>query len=152
VETDKKTKIQLSYFWSPLNRNLIVGIRYSPIYRPAGLGSGSLLKEEVGAVSVVPTVEETNSQAITEGVRLISKPRPAYTEEAKRNNVTGIIKVMVTFQADGQIGDVSIVEGLPYGLDEQAIEAARRIKFEPAKRNGVPYTTTKVIEYSMTLY
>jgi len=44
------------------------------------------------------------------------------------------------------------VQGLSGGLTEQAISAARNIRFEPAKRNGVPYTVVKQVEYNFTLY
>jgi hypothetical protein len=58
----------------------------------------------------------------------------------------------VTFLASGQIGGIASVNGQPYGLTEQAIAAARQLKFEPAKRNGVPQTVIKQVQYSFTLY
>ena len=58
----------------------------------------------------------------------------------------------VTFNANGTIGGISAVSGLPNGLTEQAIAAARGIRFEPAKKNGVPYTVTKQVAYTFTLY
>jgi hypothetical protein len=54
--------------------------------------------------------------------------------------------------ANGQIGGISPVKGLGNGLTEQAIAAARGIKFEPAKRGGQPYAVTKTVEYSFTIY
>jgi hypothetical protein len=44
------------------------------------------------------------------------------------------------------------VSGLPYGLTEQAIAAARQMKFEPALKNGVPVTSIKTVEFTFTLY
>jgi len=41
---------------------------------------------------------------------------------------------------------------LPYGLTEQAIAAAKSIRFEPAKKDGVAITKIKQIDYSFTLY
>jgi TonB family protein len=90
--------------------------------------------------------------AVTEPFRIISRPRPPYTDAARQNQVTGVVRVRVTFLASGQVGSVSAVNGLPYGLTEQAIAAAKGIKFEPAKRNGVPVPTTKVIEYNFSIY
>jgi outer membrane biosynthesis protein TonB len=37
-------------------------------------------------------------------------------------------------------------------LTEQAIAAARQIRFEPAKKNGVPQTVTNQVQYQFTLY
>jgi protein TonB len=85
-------------------------------------------------------------------VQILSKPRPSYTDAARQNQVTGVVRLRVTFLASGQIGGVSPVSGLPYGLTEQAIASAKQIRFEPAKVNGVPQTVTKQIEYSFSIY
>ncbi len=88
----------------------------------------------------------------TTGVSILSKPRANYTDAARQNQVQGTVTLRVTFTASGQIGSISPVNGLPYGLTEQAIAAARSIKFEPAKKNGVPQTVTKQVQYSFTIY
>jgi TonB family protein len=88
----------------------------------------------------------------TVGVSILSKPRPSYTDEARQKQVTGVVRLKVTFLASGQIGSVAPVSGLPYGLTEQAIASAKQIRFEPAKVNGVPQTVSKTIEYSFSIY
>ncbi len=90
----------------------------------------------------------SNTSVITKPLLLISKPRPPYTEAAKNNDVQGTVMLRVTFLASGEIGSISVVKGLPYGLTEQAIAAARRIRFEPAEASGVPTTVAKMIEYT----
>jgi TonB family protein len=85
-------------------------------------------------------------------VQILSKPRPSYTDAARQNQVTGVVRLRVTFLASGQIGAVSPVSGLSYGLTEQAIAAAKQIRFEPAKVNGVPQTVSMTIEYSFSIY
>jgi TonB family protein len=86
------------------------------------------------------------------GVKVISKPRANYTNEARTNQVQGKVVLRVTFLANGQIGAVSVVSGLPDGLTEAAITAAKGIKFEPAIRGGVPLSVTKPVEYTFTIY
>lgn len=88
----------------------------------------------------------------TKGVKIISKPRANYTDAARTNSVQGKVVLRVTFAANGQIGAISVIAGLPDGLTEQAIEAARGIKFEPATRGDVPYSVTKPVEYTFTIY
>lgn len=89
---------------------------------------------------------------VTAGIKIISKPRPGYTDAARQNNIQGTVVLRVTFLASGQIGSVSVVKGLPNGLSEQAIAAAKRIAFEPAKVNGAAVPVTKQIEYSFSIY
>jgi hypothetical protein len=42
--------------------------------------------------------------------------------------------------------------GLPCGLTEAAIEAAKRIRFQPALRNGAPVSVRAQLEYNFALY
>ncbi|MDQ3801089.1 MAG: energy transducer TonB [Acidobacteriota bacterium] len=88
----------------------------------------------------------------TFGVKILSKPRANYTDLARTYDIMGVVRVRLTFQADGQIGAVSPVTRLPLGLTTSAMEAARKIRFEPAVKNGVPYSVTKIVEYTFTLY
>jgi TonB family protein len=88
----------------------------------------------------------------TEGVKILSKPRANYTDAARQNQVQGKVVLRVTFSANGSIGAISVISGLGNGLTEQAIAAARGIRFEPAKRGGVPYSVTKPVEYTFTIY
>ena len=85
-------------------------------------------------------------------LRITSKPKATFTNEARQANFTGTVMLRVTFMANGSIGSVSAIKGAPYGLTEQAIAAAKRMSFEPLKVNGVPQTVTKSVEYSFTLY
>jgi protein TonB len=89
---------------------------------------------------------------VTQALRIISKPRPGYTDAARQNNVQGTVILRVTFLASGQIGSISSVKGLPNGLTEQAIAAARRISFEPKKINGIGQPVTRQIEYTFSIY
>jgi len=88
----------------------------------------------------------------TTKVKIISKPKPGYTNEARQNQVTGTVRLRVVFTASGQIGSVSPISGLPNGLTEQAIAAAKGIKFEPALKNGVPTSSQSVVEYTFSIY
>ena len=85
-------------------------------------------------------------------VQILAKPKALYTDAARTNNVQGVVRVRVTLLASGQIGGVSPVSTLPYGLTEQALAAARQIKFKPATKGGVPVTTSKIFEYTFTMY
>ena len=89
---------------------------------------------------------------VTQGLKILSKPRPGYTDAARTAGIQGTVILRVTFNANGSIGTISPVKGLPSGLTEKAIAAARGISFEPAKRDGVGQTVTKQIEYSFSIY
>jgi protein TonB len=84
--------------------------------------------------------------------RVISKPEPQYTEDARRNQVTGTVVLRVVFASSGQVEQIRAVRSLPFGLTERAIAAARQIRFEPAKRNGQAVSVSMQLEYNFNLY
>ncbi|MGH9761186.1 MAG: energy transducer TonB, partial [Blastocatellia bacterium] len=68
----------------------------------------------------------------------LNRPRPNYTEEARKNKVQGLVRAKALVGADGRVKDVRVVTHLPDGLDEQAIQAVYQINFRPATRAGQP--------------
>ena len=64
----------------------------------------------------------------------------------------GVVVLNVVFGAEGQVREIRVLRGLPYGLTESAIEAARRIRFQPARRNGVAISVRSQLEFNFALY
>jgi TonB family protein len=85
------------------------------------------------ASSVVPSV---SPQEVESPVAL-QQPMPAYTEEARVSSVEGTIQIQVMVRKDGTVGDLKVLEGLGYGLDESAIHTiATKWRFRPGTRSG----------------
>jgi TonB family protein len=91
-------------------------------------------------------------RGISTPLKIISKPRPGYTDAARLHAVQGEVKLRVTFLSNGTVGNVTVVQGLPDGLTELALLAAKRIVFEPAMVNGKPQSVTRQLEYSFYIY
>ncbi len=89
---------------------------------------------------------------LTTKARLLSRPEPQYTEEARRAQVSGTVVLRAVFSADGTVQRVLVARSLPHGLTEAAVRAARRIKFVPATRDGRPVSQFIQIEYNFNLY
>jgi TonB family protein len=89
---------------------------------------------------------------VTTKAKLISKPEPQYTEEARKNQVTGTVVLKVVFASSGQVTNIRTVSGLPNGLTERAIAAARQIKFVPATKDGHQVSMWMQLEYNFNLY
>jgi len=69
-------------------------------------------------------------------------PTPVYTETARALGIEGKVRVEVTVDEEGRVVSVRVLQGLGHGLDEAAVEAARRASFEPATRCGKPVGAT----------
>jgi TonB family protein len=89
---------------------------------------------------------------VTTKARLLAKPEPQYTEDARKNQVTGTVVLKVVFASNGSVQNIRTVSGLPYGLTERAIAAARQIKFVPATKDGHQVSMWMQLEYNFNLY
>lgn len=89
---------------------------------------------------------------VTRKAVIISKPEPTYTEAARKNSVTGEVMLKVVLSASGQVMNISTVKGLPDGLTEKAIAAARQIQFQPAEKDGHKVSQYATIVYNFNIY
>ncbi len=93
-----------------------------------------------------------NGREVNQKARVLEKPQPAYTEAARKNQTTGTVVLSVVLTASGQVTDIKVVRGLPDGLNETTIAAARRLKFTPALLDGRPVSMYIQLEYNFNLY
>lgn len=93
--------------------------------------------------------EERTSE--TSSLDILFKPSATYTDAARRNEFEGTVRLLVEFRKDGKIGEIQVLQGQPYGLTDEAIEAAQNIRFNPARKNGEAVTTNQTVEYRFSL-
>jgi protein TonB len=83
----------------------------------------------------------------------VRRASPLYTPEAMRARAQGVITVECVVEPNGECGEVRIVRSFtpPYGLDRQALDAARRWRFRPGTRDGeaVPVLVSLEIEFNV---
>jgi len=91
------------------------------------------------------------STEVSRKVTLIAKPEAEYTESARENKVEGSVILSLVLRSNGEVSDIAVLKGLPHGLNEKAMEAARNIKFEPAIKDGRPVSVYLRVEYVFTL-
>ena len=93
----------------------------------------------------------TGSQ-VEQRARLLTKPEPQYTDEARKNQIIGTVRLRVIFSSTGEVVQIRALDTLPFGLTERAIAAARQIKFIPAMKGGQPVSVFMQLEYNFHLY
>jgi TonB family protein len=89
---------------------------------------------------------------VTTKARVLSKPEPRYTEAARSNGITGTVVLRAVFAADGTVKHILVVRGLPDGLTEACIKAARKIRFTPAMIGEQPVSMFMQLEYNFNLF
>jgi TonB family protein len=84
--------------------------------------------------------------------KITYREKAKYTEEARENMTHGTVALSVVFRSNGNISDVKVVSGLPYGLSESAIDAARKVRFEPGLEDGRPISVRGILEFAFHMY
>ena len=99
-------------------------------------------------VSDKPVTPTTTSLRPT----ILYREKADYTQEARAAGVQGTVILMVVFADEGFLKHILVLQGLSHGLTEQAIAAARKIRFTPAMRDGKPTPVNGFLEFNFSLY
>ncbi len=79
--------------------------------------------------------------------RLVDPPAAAYPEAARAAKATGEVRLRLVLASDGTVKYIFPMKPVKHGLTEAAIEAAQKIKFEPAIRDGKPASQFATLSY-----
>jgi TonB family protein len=120
-----------------------------------GLGSNAhATGVNLAVAAPIPTLKQ---QAATTPIqhsapKVIYKPRPEYTAEARQLHLEGTVTVHIHVRQDGSVEVVGISDGLGHGLDESARRAVEGTKFEPATdASGHPIPWDGVVKVAFQL-
>jgi TonB family protein len=114
--------------------------------------SGVLAAQAVGIKTSKQQKEKVyKSTEVSRKATLTAKPDAEYTEAAIENKIEGNVILHMVLRSNGEVSDIAVLKGLPHGLNDKAIEAARNIKFEPAIKDGHPVSQYVRVEYVFTL-
>lgn len=115
-----------------------------------GSGEGSGLGQGFGGGTGGGAYRPGNG---VENPRLVREIRPAYTAEAMRAKIQGAVWLECVVLPDGTVGDVRVIRSLDstFGLDQEAVKAAKQWRFMPGTRFGEPVPVLITIELTFTL-
>jgi protein TonB len=89
---------------------------------------------------------------VTEKARIIRRAAPRYPEAARSLQISGRVTLIVTLASDASVKNILVLQSPNYLLDEAAIEAARKILFAPAIKDGRPVSVAVSVFYDFNLY
>ncbi|HEY5075396.1 MAG TPA: TonB family protein [Pyrinomonadaceae bacterium] len=114
--------------------------------------------QQTGGSTGSPTVSQPtedvplNGRDVTRRARVLDKPEPTYTEAARKAGVNGTVVMRCVFGSDGEIRNLVVMKALGYGLTSRAAQAARKIRFTPATKDGKQVSTWIELQYNFNLY
>ncbi|MGE3955122.1 MAG: energy transducer TonB [Vicinamibacterales bacterium] len=115
-----------------------------------GSGSGSGLGPGSGGGTGGGVYQPGNGVTLP---RILREVKPAYTSDAMRAKIQGAVLLQCVVRPDGSVSDVQVVRSLDsvFGLDQEAIKAARQWRFAPGTRMGQAVPVQITIELTFTL-
>ncbi|MBI2827792.1 MAG: energy transducer TonB [Acidobacteria bacterium] len=116
----------------------------------AGAGEGSGLGQGTGG-GIGGGIYRPGSGVINP--RILREVKPQYTADAMRAKVQGTVLLEAVVLADGTVGRIDVVKSLDptFGLDQEAVRAAKQWRFLPGTRFGEPVAVLVTIELTFTL-
>src|SRR5262249_21791774 len=113
-----------------------------------GGGAGRTVQKagfETETAKAEPATKKKDAGPPQTPVEILFKPKPQYTDEARKLKLEGEVLLRVLFTAGGEARVLEVVKGLGHGLDESAVRAAQQIRFKPALRDGQPTDSTATV-------
>jgi TonB family protein len=99
-----------------------------------------------------PTAKTFNGRDVTTRVKVLSKPEPVYTEQARNAGISGTVILRAVFSATGTVEHILVIRSLPGGLTESAIQAAKKIRFMPATKDGKLVSMFMELQYNFSVF
>jgi protein TonB len=83
----------------------------------------------------------------------LRRPPPAYTAEAMRARLQGVVVLNCVVRPDGTCSDIRVTKSLDmvFGLDQQAVASAREWRFRPGMRMGEPVSVLVTLEIGFSI-
>lgn len=120
--------------------------------------SGPTSARPVGSIQIARnttpppvSVAQPAASAAKVAPRLLFKPRPVYTEEARQLHLEGTVYVKIHVAASGAVSVLGVQSGLGHGLDQAAVKAVESMRFQPALQNGQPADWDGVVNVNFQL-
>jgi TonB family protein len=129
-----------------------IGPGEGPGYGPGRDGNAGKGPNRIGGGITTGSSDEIAVMSPSLKPTILYREKAKYTEEARQQRVQGAVLLSVVFGADGRLHDLRVVRGLPHGLTETSVEAANRIRFQPALQNGRPVSVRATLEFNFALY
>jgi TonB family protein len=105
-------------------------------------GDEARLREAKEKLELIEKTIQQNRKA-----KLIYRVEPDYTPDARDKQITGTVLLGITVGHDGAVQNVQLKKSLFPSLDESAMAAVRKWRFEPAMKDGQAISMYMQVEF-----
>ena len=115
--------------------------------------TGAVLPQANSRPGSAPADEKIyTSKEVDKRAKITLFPPPQCTEQAEKNYYSGTITLWLVLRSTGGVTDITVVHGGPNGMTDQCIEAAKKIKFRAAVKDGRQVSQHVRAEYSLNCH
>lgn len=126
---------------------------------PGGTGPNNATGRVAGPVNLGVAVPPAGTRSAPPpsamartGPKVVYKPRPEYTAEARAMHLEGTVSVRLRVSSAGSVQVLGVMSGLGHGLDQAAEAAVRGTRFQPAlDASGHPIDWEGVVNVAFQL-
>ncbi|MGC8938332.1 MAG: TonB family protein [Thermodesulfovibrio sp.] len=115
----------------------------------ATTGSGSLSSADHSTTEKTGVIDTEFGTAY--GPKFIHRAIPVYPQIARRLGKEGRVILRLTLNEKGELINIEVIQGAPYGFTESAVEAVKKSKFSPATKNGKPVPCRAILPVRFVL-
>lgn len=150
--SDEKIKVTETTKEIELTTTQKEGVQGNDDFQGANLTSGSqnLKVGQVVESTGEKTPIDTEFGSVT-GPKFIYYEKPNYPPMARRLGKEGKVLLRLTIDEKGELIKIEVLESAPYGFTEAAIEALKKSKFAPAKKDGKPVPSRALLPVKFIL-
>jgi TonB family protein len=147
VDTEMKRRPYYSLL-KPASESLEAYLKLNPERSGQGFWS-----EQLEAIRFYSRWAESSDKSVAPMTRdlrpaILYREKAHYPDAARAAGIHGTVALLVVFADDGTLKHIMVMQGLSHGVTEQAIVAARKIRFSPAMRDGKPISTIGSLEFT----
>jgi periplasmic protein TonB len=98
-----------------------------------------------------PKVKPVPVYNLSTAPKFKTRVEPVYPAAARKAEVEGVVQLEVLIDRDGRVKDIKVLKTPGAGLDEAAVAALNKSRFEPGMMNGKPVPVKIKIPYRFIL-
>ena len=151
-EIPKKEQVKVEEKVEQKRQEITYSTEYFKTQKEVNIKQSQIHKNNTATLDSKEIIADVKTKGVTTGAMVKNVFKPSYPSSCKRQGHEGITVLEVTVLSKGKRGNINIIRSAGCdSLDKAAIKALKKAKYIPAKRLGVPFTTTKKIAFNFRL-
>ena len=152
IETLKKEQVRVEESVIHKKEEVTYSAEYFKTQKEINTKQPQKQKNNTATQNSKEIIADVKVKGVTMGAMVKNVFKPSYPSSCKRLGHEGATVLKVTILSKGKCGRIEIIKSAGCeSLDKAAIKALKKAKYIPAKRLGIPFTTTKKLAFNFKL-